>query len=480
MIDKHWAFRSSAAPVHRRDSRTIARLLELTPRKALQLRRALYLGLVVDLLIGMSLLPVDRPILTSLIVLLVVMIAAVAASSLALKLYVFGTPERIDEIGYEEPSAPVHSFSIIVPARNALAVLPTTLEALTAQTHPNLEILVVVSGDDDELTRAAAERAARKNESIRLLYAYGTKNKPRALNIALPVCKGDIVGVIDRESVTAPDLLRNVDSRFQTSGADTVISGVALMNIQSSWFSLQNCLEYDSWFGSRLHYQAKHGVVPYSGNTIFIRTELLQQLDGWDPDCLAEDCELGFRASAIGARTSVAFDHRLVTKEETPGNVRELLHQRVRWMQGFLQTFKKGVWKRLPTWRQRMLARYTLLMPFMQALTGILMPLAPVTAYWLKLPTALALLTYLPLVPALAALVADGVGLHRFMRKYGIKARLRDYSRLALGFFPYQFILATAAVMAVVREVQGKNNWFSPELVGAHHENRQQLAEGAA
>jgi cellulose synthase/poly-beta-1,6-N-acetylglucosamine synthase-like glycosyltransferase len=39
------------------------------------------------------------------------------------------------------------------------------------------------------------------------------KNKPKALNAALPACRGDVVGVFDAEDEVHPQLLRHVDAR---------------------------------------------------------------------------------------------------------------------------------------------------------------------------------------------------------------------------------------------------------------------------
>ena len=144
------------------------------------------------------------------------------------------------------------------------------------------------------------------------------KNKPKALNTALRKCRGDIVGVFDAEDEVHPGLLRLVEARFEESGADVVQAGVQLMNVQTSWWSLRNCLEYYFWFRSRLHFHAEKRFIPLGGNTVFTRTELLREAGGWDPNCLAEDCEIGVRLSTRGAVVAVAYDPQAVTREETP------------------------------------------------------------------------------------------------------------------------------------------------------------------
>ena len=169
---------------------------------------------------------------------------------------------------------------------------------------------------------------------------------------------------------------------------------------------------------------------------MFIRTDRLREVGGWDPDCLAEDCEIGVRLSSRGAKVAVAYDPDLVTREETPGSVRELCKQRTRWNQGFLQVLRKGEWRRLPTTRQRLLARYTLAMPFLQAFTGVLIPVSLATMILLDLPVLAALITFVPLVATLATLAVEAAGLGEFCRSYGHRARLLDYLRLLVGTSP--------------------------------------------
>ncbi len=102
------------------------------------------------------------------------------------------------------------------------------------------------------------------------------KNKPRALNTALRVARGDVIGVFDAEDEVHHDLLRHVDHAMRSTGAHVIQGGVQLINFQSSWFSLRNCLEYYFWFRSRLHLQAEKGFIPLGGNTVFVRTDVLR------------------------------------------------------------------------------------------------------------------------------------------------------------------------------------------------------------
>lgn len=370
-----------------------------------------------------------------------------------------------------EPGKAAHRFTLLVPARHEEQVLGETLDRLASQTHPDFEIIAIVGHDDPGTELVAREAAARHPELIRVLVDDSVpKNKPKALNLALTVATGDVVGVFDAEDEVHPNLLALVDTRFEETGADVVQGGVQLMNFQSSWWALRNVLEYYFWFRSRLHFHAKSRFIPLGGNTVFVKRSWLDWSRGWDADCLAEDCELGVRLSSAGAVVVVAYSPDVVTREETPGTFTSLYKQRTRWNQGFLQVLGKGEWRKLPTRRQRGFARYLLAMPFLQAATGLLVPVSIALVLLVKVPTPLALLTFLPLVPTVITVAAEIAGLAEFGRLYGPKPRAVDYLKLVLGTFPFQIFLAGAAVRAVFRQLKGDNSWEKTEHTGAHRD----------
>ena len=422
----------------------------------------------------------------------VLLLTGVAGTTLWWMLHAWRTPDALAGTGFASPTGGagagpgampagrVRSYSLIVPARHEEAVLGQTLRLLAAVDHPEVEVLAVV-GHDDHATRAVAEEVARERpDRVRVLVDWNwPKNKPKALNTALSECRGEVTGVFDAEDEIHPALLRHVDHCFDDTRADVVQGGVQLMNYQSSWWSLHNVLEYYFWFRSRLHYHAGRRFIPLGGNTVFIRTDLLRQAGGWDPECLAEDCEIGVRLSTDGAVVAVAYEAGLVTREETPPSVPSLMRQRTRWNQGFLQVYRKGVWRGLPTLRQRLLARYTLAIPFMQAFAAVLTPLSVLAMVLLRVPVAVALLSFLPLIPTFVTVTVQAAGLREFCRSYDQRARLRDYLRLVLGTIPYQLLLGYAAVRAVARELRGSRTWEKTAHIGAHRQAELAQAGGA-
>lgn len=403
-------------------------------------------------------------------VIVIVALLGVSVVTLVWMVHRWRTPGHVKRSSFARmPGGPSMSFTLLVPARHEERVLERTLTGLTRLHHARYTVLVIV-GRDDEGTRQVAERvASRFPMRIGVVVDDSDpKSKPKALNAALQFAESDIVGVFDAEDEVHPDLLANVEAEFQSSGADVVQAGVQLMNHDSSWYSVRNVLEYYFHFRSRMHLYAENGLVPLGGNTVFVRSQWLEAIGGWDPDCLAEDCDLGVRLSSSGARIAVCHEPELATREETPSTLRAFFKQRTRWSQGFLQVLRKRDWRRLPTKRQRWLAVLVLSMPFLQALMGLVLPLAILTMLWVRVPAGIALLSFTPAVPLIAIVAIEVVALVEFGRQFRRRVRVRDHVRLVAGTVPFQAVLAAAALRAVLREVRRKRGWEKTPHLGVH------------
>lgn len=421
----------------------------------------------------------DAPSISTITVLLVIsqFNLVMAGLELCWRLYGRRTPEAFAAMKFPEPVTVGEAeipFSIIVPALHEQDVLGHTLDRLAQQTHPDVEIIATLCSDDVETILEANRAAERHPGKIQVIDRhYEQSNKPSQLNAALEHCTGEYVGVIDAEDDVHPDLLLHVEALIRKEHADVVQGGVQLRNLGRKlrhWYCVHNVLEYFFWFTSRMFFQVSWGFVPLGGNTVFIRHELLIQAGGW-PINLTEDCALGVKlCTEHGAKVVAAYDPALITSEETPPKVfgkGGLVRQRTRWDQGFLSVLMEGKWRKLPTIQQRLMAWYILATPFIQALSGLMLPIALYTFFVLKAPVGLVMLMYLPFVPITISQVMQIVGLREFGQMYGQKVRLRHYIYLVLGAYPYQVVLMIAAVIAVVRHVTRRTNWHK-----THHENQ--------
>jgi glycosyltransferase XagB len=406
-------------------------------------------------------------------------LALVAQSgySAALMLYAWEDEEKLRQNRVPDSFEPPRkSFTIMLPARHEEAVIKDTIQRTVDLNYPRelVQILVVIEAGDDgtiaEVQAKLAELRAQGIDHVRLItFDDPPINKPHGLNVALRSTGGDVVTIFDAEDEPHADILQVVNTVMLREDAEVIQCGVQLMNYDDRWFSALNVLEYMFWFKSRMHYHAAVGMVPLGGNTVFLKREMLDRAGGWDQECLTEDADIGIRLCADGGmRFRAIYDDRYVTREETPPTLGQFIKQRTRWNQGFLQILGKGDWLRLPNWRQRLLALYTLAFPLIQALTIIYLPFSLWLAFFGKLPVLVAMISALPAYVLIIQIVISVLGLYEFTSVHRLKPAWHSPLWLIVAYLPYQWILGFAALRAVWRRLRGMNNWEKTKHIGAH------------
>jgi glycosyltransferase XagB len=398
-----------------------------------------------------------------------------AIFNIRLRLFIWETPEHAylnhAPTIYRDPCL---SFTILLPAKNEEDVYRETIQKVYDLNYPReLMQIIAICREDDPGTIAEAQAKIDElgDPNVQLLiYNDYPISKPHGLNLGLQVARGDIVTIFDAEDEPHPDILNIINTTMLNEDLDAVQSGVQLMNHNTRWFCFLNVLEYFFWFKSSMHFFARIGMTPLSGNTVFVRRELMEQLGGWDETCLTEDADLGIRLSLSHARIRIIYEDECVTREETPHSIQQLIRQRTRWNQGFIQILLKWEWLKLETLSQRLLAFYVLILPEVQALFAILVPIAIIMIFTVKFPLWLAMLTFAPLYCFVLDVFMDVAGLHEFLKAHGQKWNWREAGILMMAFFPYQWILSIGALRAIWRVARGSTNWEKTAHIGQHRE----------
>jgi glycosyltransferase XagB len=405
--------------------------------------------------------------------LIVLLMVFQAIFNIRLRLYIWEKPEHAwlnhAPTVYQDPCL---SFTILLPAKNEERVYRETIQKVYDLNYPKeLVQIIAICREDDPGTIAEAQAKIDElgDPNVQLLiYNDYPITKPHGLNLGLQVARGDVVTIFDAEDEPHPDILNIMNTTMLNDDVDAVQSGVQLMNHNTRWFSFLNVLEYFFWFKSSMHFYANTGITPLGGNTVFVRRELMEQLGGWDEYCLTEDADLGIRLSLAHARIRIIYEDEFVTREETPHTIRQFIKQRTRWNQGFIQIFLKWEWLKLPKLSQRLLAFYVLILPELQALFAILIPVAIVMFILVKFPLWLAMFTFLPLYCLVLGIFLDLAGLHEFLKAHKRKWRWHEALILVLAFFPYQWMLSIGALRAVYRSIRGASDWEKTVHIGQH------------
>jgi cellulose synthase/poly-beta-1,6-N-acetylglucosamine synthase-like glycosyltransferase len=410
-----------------------------------------------------------------LLVISTLLLAQVSVSTY-LMLYTWNDADRRSQYGAPKVFAPPQkSFAVLLPARHEEAVIQHTIQGVLDANYPMhlLEICVICRIDDKgtiaKVQEKIAELVPQGVTNVNLIVFQDTPiNKPHGLNIGLHYTRNEVVTIFDSEDQVHPEVFNVVNTVMVSERINVVQSGVQLMNYDSRWFSALNVLEYFFWFKSRLHFHSRVGIIPLGGNTVFFARRLLERIGGWDDTCLTEDADIGIRLSMMGEQVRVVYEDAYVTQEETPPTVGQFIKQRTRWNQGFLQILKKGDYRKLPKFWQRLLAVYTLATPVIQALTALYIPISIYTMLFTKLPVWIAMIALLPAYMLIGQYILNLVGLYEFAEAHNIRLSRWTGFKLLLAFYPYQVLLGVSAVRGVVRELKGVNNWEKTRHLNAH------------
>jgi len=244
--------------------------------------------------------------------------------------------------------------SVIVALYREANIAERLVLRLSALDYPRdkLEILLAVE-ERDHLTRDALARAHLPEWMRVVVTPHGKlKTKPRALNHALGLCRGSIVGIFDAEDAPAPDQIRRIVDRFHSAGPDLAcLQGILdYYNPRTNWIARCFTIEYATLFRVILPGIQRMGMaIPLGGTTLYVRREVLSKVGAWDAHNVTEDADLGIRLARHGYRTEVI---QTVTQEEANCMPVAWVKQRSRWQKGYMMTWIVHMRDPVRLWRE--------------------------------------------------------------------------------------------------------------------------------
>ncbi|VTZ48344.1 Glycosyl transferase family 2 [Methylocella tundrae] len=233
------------------------------------------------------------------------------------------------------------TYSIIVALHREASVVRELAASLEAIDYPRgkLDIKLVIE-DDDVATRQALQALGLPPAYEIIVAPDGwPRTKPRALNIALSLVRGDLVAVFDAEDIPAPQQLRDAAARFlrEPRSLACLQAQLSIDNVEDSWLTRLFSIEYAVLFDVLHHGMADLGLpLALGGSSNHFRTDVLREVYAWDPWNVTEDADLGLRLARLGYRSATFAS---TTQEEAPARLKAWLTQRRRWSKGWTQTF---------------------------------------------------------------------------------------------------------------------------------------------
>lgn len=273
---------------------------------------------------------------------LAILISIVYLASIAIILVPY---RRIKEIKKS------HLVSVIIATKNEQDVIEKTLKSLKNSDYHKIEIIIVDSSTDK------TPLIAKKYTDKIFIDKKGT-GKANALNIAIKHAKGDLLYIIDADSIVQKDTITKLVNSLGTEYSASI--GLNLP-INKKGF-LVDIGRLESGFLNGVNkitsHIAKTGIIP--GRNYIIYKNVLKKLGGYQ-NVLTEDLNLAWRLYRSNKKVTIA---NAPIHEQVPDKLEWYIKQQERWSIGGLKELAKSM-------KFLSLKDKLLLLPILIFLTGI-------------------------------------------------------------------------------------------------------------
>ncbi len=227
------------------------------------------------------------------------------------------------------------SVSILVPAYNEEVGIERAIRSLADSDYPQLEILVV---DDGSTDRTAEIVASLRLDRLRLI-RQDNGGKASALNIGMQFGDGEVLVMVDGDTVFEADTIRNLVRPLADPEVGAVSGNTKVGNRRGLLGRWQH-IEYVTGFNlDRRMYEVLQFTPTVPGAIGAFRRDALEEVGGMSGETLAEDTDVTLAIGRTGRRVMYAEQARAWT--EAPSTLGGLWRQRYRWSYGTMQ----AVWK---------------------------------------------------------------------------------------------------------------------------------------
>ena len=252
------------------------------------------------------------------------------------------------------PDAELPIYTLLVPLYREANMLRPLTRALSRLDYPaaKVQIILILEAADAETIAAARALELPGNVEILVVPDLHPRTKPKALNYALPLARGDYLVIYDAEDRPERDQLRKALAAFRQGPPNLAClqAKLNLYNADDNWLTRQFTIEYGALFDGLLPALERLRLpIPLGGTSNHFRVAALKWLMAWDPFNVTEDADLGTRLARSGYRCQVLSS---TTFEEAPVKFATWLRQRTRWIKGYMQTWLVHMRQPAKLWRE--------------------------------------------------------------------------------------------------------------------------------
>ena len=233
--------------------------------------------------------------------------------------------------------------SIFIPAHNEENTIEKTVRSIAGMEYSlngksNYEIIVINDGSTDK-TGEILTNLKKEFDNVKII----TRNPPKsgkgkgfALNDALILAKGSIIGVFDADTQVEKDFLEKIIPYLNDAKVAGVQSRVRMYNKDENFLANMQDVEF-SGFGNILRAKDIMGFDGFlGGNGQFAKKEAIEKAGKWDGFAVTEDLNLSIKMALNGE--GIRYCPDVAIYQEAITEWKPFLRQRIRWAIGVLES----------------------------------------------------------------------------------------------------------------------------------------------
>jgi len=230
-----------------------------------------------------------------------------------------------------------HKFiSIIIPAYNEEKVIAKTIESTMEIDYPQKEIIVVDDGSKDNTFRIAK---TFEQDKVKVLHKENG-GKASALNYGLTFARGEIITVLDADTIAGKSSLKEIAKIFADDENIAAVAGNVKVRNKVNWLTWCQALEYVAGLQiARRAFDVFGAITIVPGALGSFKKSVLREAGGYDKETVVEDFDATIKILKSGM--VVKGTTKSVAYTEAPKSLIDFYRQRKRWYRGNLQVLFK-------------------------------------------------------------------------------------------------------------------------------------------
>lgn len=231
------------------------------------------------------------------------------------------------------------SISIIIPAHNEEKYIADCLASvIDARFDGEKEIIVVDDGSKDKTSEIVSAIISQRNATHVTLIKTKHSGKSSAINKALSGAKGELVAIVDADSIIHKDSLTELTKEVEMKNVVAACCPVKVKN-RKKFICLWLHIGEVYYSLMRNIFSKVNANITTPGPLSIYRKKELLAIGGFSTDCFSEDADVTIRLIRKGY--TIGFSEKAMAETNMPYDAKGFFKQRTRFARGLIKLFKK-------------------------------------------------------------------------------------------------------------------------------------------